>query len=283
MPWPPGGRADAPACRRLDLMARELRLEAAEAHPPAGDVDLSAVELDVYDGRDGWWNPQHDVVDVPEDWEFLTTGQAFVTRTVKAGGVFWLAWAPRSRTWRHRRLLGWWAPGASIASAEHADEATKLARESRRDAGARSRARQEARYQAELAEAIVNYLAFSPDHQALAQSIAASASARSGRGQRPGRAHSGPDTGRTRGAGSASRDPARTHRLPPAARRAQPVRGGRRPLPRDQGPKPTTPSTPSSTPTVNNCPDPRRHRAMRPEITGIYRNDLAGSPAVRRR
>ena len=94
-----------------DLMARELRLEAAEVHPPAGDVDLSAVELDVYDGRDGWWNPQHDVVDVPEDWEFLTTGQAFVTRTVKAGGVFWLAWAPRSRTWRHRRLLGLWARG----------------------------------------------------------------------------------------------------------------------------------------------------------------------------
>jgi len=49
---------------------------------------------------------------------------------------------------------------------------------SRREAGARSRARQEARYQAELAEAIVNYLAFSPDHQTLAQSIATSASAR---------------------------------------------------------------------------------------------------------
>ncbi len=159
-------------------MARESKLEATAVRPPARDVDLSALHLDVYDGRDGWWNPEHDVVALPEGWEFLPTGRAFLTRSVKAGGAFWLAWAPRSRTRQHRRLLGLWAPGATIANATNQAEPTELARESRREAGARSRARQEARYQGELAEAIVTYLAFSTNHQALAQSIAAAASER---------------------------------------------------------------------------------------------------------
>ena len=92
--------------------------------------------------------------------------------------MFWVAWAPRSRTRRHRRLLGLWAPEVVIAGAHQAAEATRVARESRREAGARSRARQETRYQGESAKAIVNYLAFSAEHDALAQSIAASASER---------------------------------------------------------------------------------------------------------
>jgi hypothetical protein len=159
-------------------MVREFKVEEAGAQPPDGDVDLSVVQLDVYDGRDGWWNPEHDMVVLPEGWEFLPTGQAFVTRTVKADGVFWVAWAPRSRTRRHRQLLGLWAPGATIANAHHVAEATRVTRESRRAAGARSRDRQEIRYQGELAESIVTYLAFSADHHALALSIAASASER---------------------------------------------------------------------------------------------------------
>jgi hypothetical protein len=135
-------------------------------------VDLASLRLDVYESRDGWWNPEHDVVVPPQDWEFLATGQAFVTRSVKAAGVFWLAWAPRSRTRQHRRLLGLWAPAAAIQSARRSEADTASARAARREAGARSRARQEARYQDELAEAIVEYLHFAPRHEALAQTIA---------------------------------------------------------------------------------------------------------------
>jgi hypothetical protein len=74
--------------------------------PGEAGLDLTSLRLDVYESRDGWWNPEHDVVFPPQDWEFLATGQAFVARSVKAAGVFWLAWAPRSRTRQHRRLLG---------------------------------------------------------------------------------------------------------------------------------------------------------------------------------
>ena len=140
--------------------------------------DLASLQLDVYESRDGWWNPEHDVVVPPQDWEFLATGQAFVTRSVKAAGVFWLAWAPRSRTRKHRRLLGLWAPAAAIASAQRSEAETAAARAARREAEARSRSRQEARYQDELAAAIVKYLHFAARHEALAQNIARSAAQR---------------------------------------------------------------------------------------------------------
>ena len=136
--------------------------------PGEAGVDLASLRLDVYEGREGWWNPEYDVVVPPQDWEFLATGQAFVTRSVKAAGVFWLAWAPRSRTRQHRRLLGLWAPAAAIASAQRSEADTASARAARREAGARSRARQEARYQDELAAAIVEYLHFAARHEALA-------------------------------------------------------------------------------------------------------------------
>ena len=92
--------------------------------------------------------------------------------------VFWLAWAPRSRTRQHRRLLGLWAPAAAIRSAQRAEADTASARAVRREAGARSRARQEARYQDELAAAIVEYLHFAARYEALAQTIARSAAKR---------------------------------------------------------------------------------------------------------
>ncbi|MDP9182601.1 MAG: DUF2293 domain-containing protein, partial [Actinomycetota bacterium] len=88
------------------------------------------------------------------------------------------AWAPRSRSRRHRRLLGLWAPQATITAAQLAAAETEAARAVRREAGARSRERREARYQQELTAAIVTYLAFAPEHQAWAETIANAAAER---------------------------------------------------------------------------------------------------------
>lgn len=159
----------------MDKAAKE---EPAAGPPAEPDVDLSRVQLDVYDGHDGWWNPEHGEVVPPGDWDFLASGQPFVTRTVKAAGKFWLAWAPRSRTRQHRRLLGLWAPAATIESALRSAADTAAAREARREVGARSRARRETRYQLELEQAIVEYLRFAPEHQALAETVARSAAER---------------------------------------------------------------------------------------------------------
>lgn len=141
-------------------------------------VDVSALVLDVYDSRDGWWNPEHGDVELPAEWAFLPTGDAFVTRRVKAAGLFWPAWAPRTRGRRHRRLLGLWAPASTIAAAQRSAAETEAVRAVRREAGAKARDRQEARYREELTAAIVGYLAFVPEHQALAEKIAHDAAER---------------------------------------------------------------------------------------------------------
>ena len=146
--------------------------------PVEPDAGLLRMRLDVYQGRDGWWNPEHGLIVLPESWEFTPRGQAFVTRTVKAADVFWPAWAPRTRTRQHRRLLGLCAPAATIESALRSAADTAAARDARREASARNRARREARLQRELAQAMVAYLRFAPEHEALAEGIARAAAGR---------------------------------------------------------------------------------------------------------
>jgi hypothetical protein len=130
------------------------------------------LHLDVYDTRDGPWTPEHGALTIPDGWQFLPSGDAFVTRTVKAAGVYWVAWRPRGRNRPHRRRLGLWAPAEAIEHARAAAEQTTSRRARARQQGARQRARAEDRYRAELAAAIVDFLEFHPAHQALAVEIA---------------------------------------------------------------------------------------------------------------
>lgn len=61
---------------------------------PVAEEDLTRLHLDVYDTRDGPWNPDHGSVTIPDGWDFLPAGDAYLTRTVKADGVFWVARRP---------------------------------------------------------------------------------------------------------------------------------------------------------------------------------------------
>ena len=143
-------------------------------------IDLTALHLDVYMTRDGPWNPDHGEIEIPEDWEFLAPGDAFVTRRVKAAGVFWVAWRPRGRNRRHRRRLGLWAPRDAIDAAEAEATATADQRSKRREQSARSRDKQESTYRVEFAEAIRRFLAFAPEHADLVEGIATEAANRAG-------------------------------------------------------------------------------------------------------
>jgi hypothetical protein len=49
--------------------------------------DLSALSLDVYESKQGLWNPEHGELELPAGWEFLPSGDTFVTKQVKAAGV----------------------------------------------------------------------------------------------------------------------------------------------------------------------------------------------------
>ncbi len=141
------------------------------------DADLGLLNLDVYSTKAGLWNPDHGDVDLPEGWEFLAAGDAFVTRTVKAAGVYWVAWRPRARNRPHRRRLGLWAPKTAIEAAEARAAETEQERARRRAHGAAARGRQEVRYRDELAAAIREFLGFAPEYAGLADEIAGGATA----------------------------------------------------------------------------------------------------------
>jgi hypothetical protein len=141
------------------------------------EVDLTRLHLDVYDTRNGPWNPEHGELEIPPDWDFLPSGDAFLTRTVKALGTYWVAWRPRGRNRSHRRRLGLWAPRVAIEQAQKKASATEAERARRRVQGARSRERQEVAYREELADAIRRFLEFPPQWAELADEIAEAASA----------------------------------------------------------------------------------------------------------
>jgi hypothetical protein len=142
------------------------------------ETDLTRLQFDVYMTREGPWNPDHGEIEIPDDWEFLPSGDAFVTRRVKTAGRFWVAWRPRGRNRPHRRRLGLWAPKETIEAAEAEAAATETQRSKRREHSARSRASQEAAYRDELEDGIRRFLAFAPEHVDLADRIAREAATR---------------------------------------------------------------------------------------------------------
>ena len=140
--------------------------------------DPASDNLDVYDTKAGWWNPDLGELVVPDGWEFLASGDAFVTRRVKAAGVYWSAWKPKNRRGGHRRRLGLLAPTAAIDAARNAAIESADQRAAARAAGARHRERVEADYQTELRDTVLRWLDFAPEHRDLAADIADGAAAR---------------------------------------------------------------------------------------------------------
>jgi len=167
--WDDSGGVTRPG-RAVSVDVRENR--------DVGEIDLTTLHLDVYMTRSGPWNPDHGEIEIPEDWEFLASGDAFVTRRVKAAGVFWVAWRPRGRNRPHRRRLGLWAPKETIEAAEAEACATAEERSKRSEQSAQSRAKQETAYRDELEAMILRFLAFAPGHGDLADEIAREAATR---------------------------------------------------------------------------------------------------------
>ena len=141
-------------------------------------VDVAGLNLDVYDTREGLWNPEHGSVELPDGWEFLPAGDTFVTRKVKSVGVYWIAWRPRGRNRPHRRKLGLFAPAAVIAPPAPRRSRRRRAGARQREVNARHRDKVEDAYRSEFAAAVVSWLAFAPEHAALADQIATSAADR---------------------------------------------------------------------------------------------------------
>jgi hypothetical protein len=143
----------------------------------AAEKNPASENLDVYDTKAGWWHPVIGDLDVPDGWEFLASGDAFVTRRVKAGGVYWSAWRPKNQRGGHRRRLGLLAPTAAIDAARTDAVASAERRAAARVAGAHHRERVEADYRVELRDTVLRWLDFAPEHSDLASDIAGGAAA----------------------------------------------------------------------------------------------------------
>lgn len=150
------------ACKSLDMVA---------------DGDPTPEHLEVYDTKSGLWHPQLGELTQPDGWSFLPAGDAFVTRRVKAAGVYWVLFRPRGRR-AHRRQLGLLAPADAIASAQIEAVTTASRREHERVAGTRQRNKSEATYRDEFEDAVMQWLNFSSEHATMASEIARGAADR---------------------------------------------------------------------------------------------------------
>jgi hypothetical protein len=142
------------------------------------EQDPSALNLDVYESKQGLWNPEHGELELPADWEFLRSGDTFVTKQVKAAGVYWNAWRPRGKSRPHRRKLGLFAPTTAISHARAEAERTAERRAQQRVVNARHRDKVEETYRVQFAAAVVAWLDFAPEHNGLAEEIANTAAER---------------------------------------------------------------------------------------------------------
>ena len=111
------------------------------------------------------------VMTTPEGWVLLPPGDAGLTRRVKAAGDHWVVAERKGRKVFSR---GVWAPAATIEGirAELETERTTEGYAKRREADARRRDEAQSRYFEDFHGAVVAFLAFHPDHAALADRLA---------------------------------------------------------------------------------------------------------------
>ena len=129
------------------------------------------------EGEDGdFWTQKHGNVRIPDGWEFLPRGDAFVTRQVKKG-IHWVLKGRRNRKRGYTPVLGVFAPTDAIKAALAAADATEVKRNEARMKGEPRRKKLEEAYRQEFEQACLTFLDFAPAHQKLAKEIAAEAAA----------------------------------------------------------------------------------------------------------
>jgi hypothetical protein len=108
---------------------------------------------------------------VPDGWILLPPGDAALTRRVKAAGEYWVVQEKKGRKVFSR---GVWAPAATIdrIRAELEAERSTEGFAKKKEAAARRREKAQAEYVEDFFGAVVTFLAFHPNHAALADRLA---------------------------------------------------------------------------------------------------------------
>ncbi|NNC87303.1 MAG: DUF2293 domain-containing protein [Akkermansiaceae bacterium] len=112
-----------------------------------------------------------EVLTVPAGWALLAPGDAALSRRIKKAGPSWTVVEMKGRK---RFSRGIWAPADRIAAlrAELEEERSDPAYRKKLEAGRARRAREQAAYVEEFHAGVLEFLAFDPAHERLAQALA---------------------------------------------------------------------------------------------------------------
>lgn len=112
-----------------------------------------------------------EILTPPEGWVLVNAGDPGLTRRLKAAGDHWVMVRKRRNRLEN---IGLWVPRATAERlrAELAAERGTTAYQQKLASGRRSRARQQASYEQDFRQAVVDFLAFAPCWQGLAEAVA---------------------------------------------------------------------------------------------------------------
>ncbi len=108
---------------------------------------------------------------VPDDWDLLLPGDAALSRRIKKDGPTWTMFEMKGRKKFSR---GIWAPAERIGTLEDELKAEREdpAYQKKLEAGRARAAKKQAAYAVDFEAALLDYLAFAPEHTKLAQDLA---------------------------------------------------------------------------------------------------------------
>lgn len=112
-----------------------------------------------------------ETLDVPQGWSLLPPGDAALSRRIKKDGP---TWTVIERKGRKRFSRGIWAPSERIEALkrERATELEDPDYQRKLNSGRARRAKIQSEYAVEFEISVLSFLDFTPEHQALAESLA---------------------------------------------------------------------------------------------------------------
>lgn len=125
-----------------------------------------------------YWTNKYGEIKPPEGWDYLPSGNTYLTRTVKNLGPYWsLKEKKQVSLSKHNKrmfspVIGIWAPSENINKAEEMEELTNAERYKKREKAAIYRDKKEVEYKNLFCESISGFLNFSASNKNLAIEIA---------------------------------------------------------------------------------------------------------------
>jgi len=143
--------------------------------PNTKSSDPAKQVLVIYRSRDDedgdFWTPQYGSVNIPDNWEFLPRGSAFITRQVKKG-PHWVLKGRYNRKGGYRPVKGVYASHSAIRKAQAEAAASEAKRRKARQKSQIYRQKADRKYHQTFEKACLEFLNFAPAYSDLAREIA---------------------------------------------------------------------------------------------------------------